>query len=59
MKKKLLDDERIYLAHTRYGYTFREIGDFLGVHYSTVSKALKRKRGGKQAEVNDNSKIKT
>ena len=32
---------RIYVAHVRYGYTLREIGDFLGVHYSTVSKALK------------------
>lgn len=47
IKKKLLHDERIYVAHVRYGYTLREIGDFLGVHYSTVSKALKRGRDGK------------
>lgn len=47
IKKKPLDDERIYAAYVRYGYTLKEIGDFLGVHYSTVSKALKRARGGK------------
>ena len=30
-----------YAAHMDYGYTLKEIGDYLGIHYSTVSKALK------------------
>lgn len=38
IKKKSLDEERIYVADVRYGYTLREMGDFLRVHYSTVSK---------------------
>ena len=50
-------DERIYTAHVRYGYTLTEIGNFLGIHYSTVSKALKKVKRGK--EVNSDSKIKT
>jgi len=47
IKKKPLGEERIYVAHVRYGYTLREIGDFLGVHYSTVSRALNRTKGRK------------
>ncbi|TET41090.1 MAG: hypothetical protein E3J63_02525 [Elusimicrobia bacterium] len=46
-KETLRCDETIYVAHVRYGYTLREIGDFLHVHYSTVSKTLKRAKGGK------------
>jgi len=38
IKRKSLDEERIYVADVRYGYTLREMGDFLRVHYSTVSK---------------------
>jgi len=35
IKKKPLSEARIYVAHVRYGYTLREIGDFLRSHYST------------------------
>ncbi|HHO74839.1 MAG TPA: transposase [Deltaproteobacteria bacterium] len=31
----------IHEAHIRYGYTLSEIGKHLGIHYSTVSKAVK------------------
>jgi len=31
----------IYAAHVRYGYRLNEISDYLGIHYTTVSKALK------------------
>ena len=31
-----------YRAQTEYGYSLKEIGDFLGVHYSTVSKWVKK-----------------
>jgi len=34
-------DRRLYTAHITYGYTLKEIGDYLRIHYSTVSKALK------------------
>jgi putative transposase len=34
-------DKGIYAAHVRYGYRLNEISDYLGIHYTTVSKALK------------------
>ncbi|MEA3469945.1 MAG: addiction module toxin RelE, partial [Thermodesulfobacteriota bacterium] len=30
----------IKIAHLRYGYTLKEIADELGLHYTTISKAL-------------------
>jgi putative transposase len=33
-------NQRIGEAHIAYGYTLKEIADFLGVHYTTVSKAV-------------------
>lgn len=32
----------IATAYRRFGYTLREIGDFLGCHYATISRALRR-----------------
>jgi putative transposase len=46
--EKKLRDEKIFVAHVTYGYKLCEIADFLGIHYSSVSKAFKRakaKRG--------------
>ncbi len=40
--KKRSQDEALILAYRRYGYRLGEIGEFLGVHYSTVSRYLKR-----------------
>jgi hypothetical protein len=40
-------DERngkIRAAHLKLGYTLKEIADCLGIHYTTVSKALLDKR---------------
>jgi len=31
------------------GYTLKEIADYFGVHYSTVSRAVKRGEDGKPA----------
>jgi DNA-directed RNA polymerase specialized sigma subunit len=31
----------IYNAHIKYGYGQKEIGDHLGIHYSTVSRVVK------------------
>lgn len=35
-------DKAIQEAYAKYGYTLREIAEHLGVHYSTVSRALRR-----------------
>lgn len=42
IRKKEERDRQIHIAHIEYGYTLKEIADYLGIHYSTVSKALKR-----------------
>jgi putative transposase len=34
-------------AHVAYGYSLKETGDFLGVHYSTVSKWVEKVEGDK------------
>lgn len=34
-------------AHVEWGYTLKEIGDYWGVHYSTVSRLIKRVDKGK------------
>ena len=42
------EDRAVATAYREYGYRLREIADFLGVHYSTVSRRLKKqeKSGG-------------
>ena len=35
-------DQIIYRAYAAYGYTQKEIADYLSVHYATVSRAVKR-----------------
>ena len=39
--KKELRNKLICKAHLEYAYTLKEIGDFLGIHYSTVSRVIK------------------
>jgi putative transposase len=39
--KKIERDKQIHAAHVQYGYTLKEIADYLGMHYTTVTKALK------------------
>jgi len=34
-------NRKLYAAHVTYGYTLKEIADYLRIHYSTVSKAVK------------------
>ena len=41
IKNKKERNEKIYAACIEYGYTLKEIADYLGIHYSTVSKAIK------------------
>jgi putative transposase len=40
----------IATAYRRYGYTLREIGSFLGCHYATVSRALRREESAGLSE---------
>ena len=39
--KKKDRNRNIYAAHVRYGYRLNEISEYLGIHYTTVSKVLK------------------
>jgi len=38
-------DHMMYEAHLQYGYTLKEIAEYVGVHYSTVSRVIKRIEG--------------
>jgi len=42
---KKLRDQTMYEAHQQYGYTLKDIAEYLGVHYTTVSKVIKRIEG--------------
>jgi len=39
---KYIRNERIYEAHVKHGYSLMEISDFLGIHYSTISKIVRK-----------------
>ena len=39
---KKLKNQAIYKAYLKYGYTLKEIAEYLGVHYSTVCRVIKR-----------------
>ena len=41
-KDKRGKEEQMHQACQEYGYTLKEIAEYLGVHYTTVSKAIKR-----------------
>jgi REP element-mobilizing transposase RayT len=46
-KEGIDEDSVIYDAHVRYGYTMKEIADHLGLHYATISRSIRRRRGTK------------
>lgn len=35
-------NQAMYIAHLQYAYTLKEIAEYLGIHYTTVSKVVKR-----------------
>jgi len=35
----------MYEAHQLYGYSLKDIAEYIGVHYTTVSKVIKRIEG--------------
>ena len=45
-KGRKAEDETIDAAYVRYGYTMREIAEHLGLHYATISRAIKRLEAG-------------
>ena len=42
VKHKIVKDGTIHTAYIQYGYRMREIAEYLGVHYATVSRAVMR-----------------
>jgi DNA invertase Pin-like site-specific DNA recombinase len=44
-KDKKSKDQVRYEVHLQYGYTLKEIAEYIGVHYSTVSRAIKKIEG--------------
>ena len=44
-KNKKSKDQAIYKAHLQYGYTLKDIAEYIGVHYTTVSRVIKRIEG--------------
>jgi REP element-mobilizing transposase RayT len=45
-KERRAEDRIIYDAYVRYGYTMKEIAEYLGFHYATISRAIKQVEGG-------------
>jgi REP element-mobilizing transposase RayT/DNA-binding CsgD family transcriptional regulator len=45
-RSKKKRDEAIVASHVTYGYEQKEIANFLGIHYTTVSHVISRKRMG-------------
>jgi putative transposase len=50
-KERTVEDRSIYHAYVRYGYTMKEIADYLGFHYATVSRTIKRVEGERRSNV--------
>jgi len=44
-KDKKSKDQSMYEAHLQYGYTLKDIAEYIGVHYTTVSRAIKKIEG--------------
>ena len=44
-KDKKSKDQVMYEAHLQYGYTLKDIAEHIGVHYITVSRAIKKFEG--------------
>lgn len=39
---KKAKNQAIYLAHLQHGYTLKDIAEYIGVHYTTVSRVIKK-----------------
>jgi len=41
-KDKKSKDQAMYKAHLQYGYTLKDIAEYIGLHYTTVSRAINK-----------------
>ena len=41
-KDKKSKDKAMYEAHLQYGYTLKDIAEYIGVDYATVSRAIRK-----------------
>ena len=41
-KDKESKNKVMYEAHLQYGYALKDIAEYIGVHYTTVSRAIKK-----------------
>jgi DNA-binding MarR family transcriptional regulator len=44
-KDKKSKDKGMYEAYLKYGYTLKDIAEYIGVHCTTVSRAIKKIEG--------------
>lgn len=44
-KNQKVKDQVIYKARLQYGYTLKDIVEYIGVHYNTVSRMVKKNWG--------------
>ncbi|GAI16139.1 unnamed protein product, partial [marine sediment metagenome] len=42
IRDKKSKDKVMYEVHLQYGYTLKDIAEYIGVHYTTVSREIKR-----------------
>ena len=41
-KDKESKDKAMYEAYLQYGYTLKDIAEYIGIYYTTVSRAIKK-----------------
>ena len=41
-KDKKPREKGMYKAYLQYGYTLKDLAEYIGVHYTTVSRVIKR-----------------
>ena len=41
-KDKKSKDKAMYAVHLQYGYTLKDIAEYIGMHYTTVSRVIKK-----------------
>ena len=41
-KDKKSKNKAMYEAHLQHGYTLKDIAEYIGIHYATVGRAIKK-----------------
>ena len=44
-KDKKSKNQVMYAAHLQHGYTLKDLAEYIGVHYTTVSRVIKKIEG--------------